>query len=188
MRTSREYLQKYANHIRDKHYPSMPRVLVDTAKMESHFGGKAYGINEIVLPKWMLADKEQAKSTIRHELAHNILNWLKLPRVISHGKEFHQILRQIAPKTWRNDLHWYASEAITEARIKAGIKPREAKPMEWRYFTCGNSNCLAQPKHKYAWKRIPYYVKAGLFARCEDCGCANLVEIDGKNETFTSVH
>ena len=188
MKTTREYLQKYANQLRDKTYFAMPRVYVDIAKFESRAGGKAIGSSFIELPKWMLADKEQAKSTIRHELAHNIVNWLKLPKVISHGKEFHQILKQIAPSTWRGDLHWYRSEAIVEARIKSGIKEREYKPMIWRWFGCANLDCKLYNVKAYAWKRIPYYIKQGLFAKCKYCGSDTIVEIGGKGESFASVH
>jgi len=194
MKTSREYLEKYANQIKDKHYPTMPRVIVNISKLKPHLGGMAYGSHMIVLPKWMLSDKEQSKSTIRHELAHNIIKWLKIRVAISHGKEFHQILKQIAPRTWRNDLHWTTTPAITQARQKAGIKTIKREPLKVRLFTCGNPDCPATPKHRYGWKRIPYYIKAGLFARCKECGCPTLVEIrtpankDKELESFTSVH
>lgn len=188
MKTTTIYLQKYANQLRERYYPDMPRVIVNKVKIESRFGGKAYGINEIVIAPWMLADKAEAKSTIRHEFAHNILCWLKLPRKIAHGKEFHQILKRIAPKMWRQDLHWNATPAITQARQKAGIKSIERQSLKWRYFTCGNPNCTANSKRTYGYKRIPYYIKAGLFASCEDCGCPKLIEIGGKHEVFKSVH
>jgi len=185
MKTTREYLQKYTNQLKDKTYPAMPNVTVDVAKMNHRVGGKAIGITAILLPKWMLADKEQAKSTIRHEIAHLIVNWLGLPKVISHGKEFHQILKQIAPRTWKGDLHWYRSEAITEARIKSGIKEREYKPMAWRYFGCANLDCKLHNVKAYAWKRIPSYIQRGLFVKCKYCGSPTMVEISGKGESFT---
>lgn len=189
MATSREYLQKYTDQLRGKYYSDMPRVIVKISpKVESKVAGRAFGMYLITIQKWMLADKNEAKSTIRHELAHSIVNWLEFPKVIAHGKEFRRILKQIAPKTWRDDLHWHCSEAITEARTKTGIKPYKYKPMKWRYFTCGNPNC---PKGRlYVWKRIPYYITAGLFGRCPDCGCSDIVEIktDKPPAIFTSVH
>ncbi len=188
MKTTRVYLQKYANQLRVKHYSNMPQVAIYiSAKTESRTAGRAHGRYLITIQKWMLVDKEEAKATIRHELAHNIVNWLELPKVIAHGKEFHQILKKIAPRTWKQDLHWHYSEAITEARSKVGIKPHEYKPMKWRWFTCGNIDCH---KHLYAWKRIPYYIEAGLFGRCSDCGCPDIVEIktDKPPAMFTSVH
>jgi len=188
MKTTKEYLQKYANQLRDKYYPAMPRVFVDIAKMDPRAGGKAIGSSFIELPKWMLADKAEAKATIRHEITHNIVNWLGLPKVISHGKEFHQILKQIAPRTWQNDLRWYASEAITEARIKSGIKPREYKPMDWRWFGCANPDCKLHNVKAYAWKRIPSYIQRGLFVKCKYCDSDTIIEIGGKGFTFTRVH
>ena len=188
MKTTTKYLQKYANQVREKYYPQMPRVIVNQAKLKSCVGGMAIGSYKILIPQWMLCDKEQAQSTIRHELAHNIVNHLGLPKVISHGKEFHQILKQIAPRTWRNDLHWYASEAITEARIKAGIKTREHKHMAWRYFGCDNLGCKLHNVKAYAWKRIPSYIQRGLFVKCKYCGSDTLVEIGGRGESFSRIH
>lgn len=188
MKTSIKYLQKYANKVRGKYYLDMADVSVSLTKPNRHIGGMAIGKYKILLPKWMLADKNQAKSTIRHELAHNIVNWLNLDKVISHGKEFHDILKQIAPRTWRNDLHWQATEAIIEARIKAGIKKHEYKPMKPHYFTCGNPSC--PETHLYGWKRTPYHIKAGLFAPCKDCGCKSIIETKTNKipMIFTSVH
>ncbi len=193
MKTTLTYLEKYANQIREKHYPNMPRVIVSQEKMSALWGGLAYGSRHIGLPEWILADREQAKSAIRHELAHNVQSFTRVLCLIIHGKEFHQILKRIAPRTWRRDLHWVATPAITQARAKMGIKPRIYSPIFLRLFTCGNPNCSATPKHIYAWKRVPSYMPRGLFKSCKDCGCPTIIEIPSlarkdNLQSFTSIH
>lgn len=161
----------------------MPTITINFKS--KRYAAFAHFDHSISMTKWIMKDRQEAYSTIRHELAHNIVYWLKLPCVISHGKEFKRILRQIAPRTWQNDLHWHMTEAISLAREKQGIKARAYKPMAWRNFTCGNPDCPG--KHLYNWKRIPSYIQRGLFARCRDCGSPDLVEINGTAK-FTSVH
>ncbi len=186
MKATRKGLESYARRLLDKHYPDMPTPAITIDNKSKRFAANAYSFVRISMTKWIMKDQQEARSTIRHELAHNIFYWLRLGRHIPHGKEFKQILRQIAPKTWREDIHWHMTPAISQAREKAGIKTRTYQPMPYRYFTCGNPDCPA--KHRYAWKRIPFYIISGLFARCKDCGNPTLVEIDGKNAIYRSVH
>lgn len=194
MRTTLPYLRTYANKLKDKYYPNIPKVYVgklDT--LGKSIGGRAYSDHSMYLSTWMLADKEEAKSTVRHELAHNIVNYLRrrneLPKTsyISHGREFHQILKKIAPRTWRQDLYWNSTPAITEARAKHGIVDKAHKYRETKWFTCANPDCTY--KHLWGWKAIPRYIKNGWFKGCE-CGCDTIIQTNTTKKPliFTSVH
>ena len=187
MKATKKGLNSYARRILDKYYPDMPTPNITIDNKSKRFAAQADSYHSISMTKWIMKDRQEAYSTLRHELAHNIVAWLRLPYSISHGKEFKQILKQIAPKTWHNDLHWNMSQSISQARINMGIKPRIYKPLPWRYFTCGNPDCPAIPKHKYGFKRIPSYIQRGLFAKCPDCGCPEIIEINGTTR-FKSVH
>ena len=186
MKTSIKYLQKYSNSLIDKYWSDMPKVFVYLdEKLSRQYGGYAHGSHSISIPKWMLADKKEAMGTIRHELAHNLIFYLKLGYKILHGKEFKEALRVFSPKNWQSDLHWTETPAITQARIKVGINPREHHYLQTRLFTCGNPNCTE--RHLWGFKRVPDYIKRGLFAVCK-CGCPDMVEKGGKHTKYTSVH
>ena len=166
-------LQKYCLEFQEKHYPNMPKIGVVIEELPPQLAGRAsYYRRKIEIAPWQLADKEEAKSTIRHELVHCIVGYLKLEIRISHGKEFKKILREIAPRTWSNDMYWHYTPAITAAREKL-IKPRRGYTTRIRKFTCSNLDCEKHPIWEY--KKIPYYIKIDS-ARCPYCS-SKLIEI-----------
>lgn len=188
MKANRKGLESYARRILDKHYPNMETPDITIDKKSKRFAATAYSFKRISMTKWIMKDLQEARSTIRHELAHNIFYWLREGRYILHGKEFKQILRRIAPKTWRYDMHWNMTPAISQAREKEGILEHRYQSMPWRVFTCGNPDCPANPRHLWSWKRIPSYIIRGLFKRCPDCDCPTIIEIADKKVQYRSVH
>ena len=71
----------------------------------------------IELSSWILVDKKQTQSVIRHELAHVIVYLCGLGGG-NHGRGFTQALKLTAPKTFRRDRHWYDTSAIYRERKK----------------------------------------------------------------------
>jgi predicted SprT family Zn-dependent metalloprotease len=129
-------------------------------------GGRANSFHGIWIPEWMLADREQTLSTIRHEYAHNLTIFAD-EYTIHHGKEFHGFLKQIAGAKWRRDLHWERTPAIIEARRKVGLEKKEEN---WHTYVCPDGCGF-----EYKTIKIPNYVKKGS-AQCARCGAAPLKE------------
>ncbi len=155
----------------------MPYPDIKIEKLNPKIGGMAHIYSRprtISIALWIMADKNEAMGTIRHELAHLIVYWLHLKIKIYHGKEFHQILRQIAPDTWRNDLHWHDTPAISKAKEKEGGLTK--KKHVWKVHTYGCTNPECKRKPAWSYKRVPHYVKQGL-AICPSCNKQMITEI-----------
>ena len=66
-------------------------------------GGQAFNkAQRIHVSSWILKNASVAKGVVRHELAHLIHSQIGTGG-LPHGKEFKQVLKTIAPKTWRKD-------------------------------------------------------------------------------------
>lgn len=163
MRVQLRTLQKYLEKLRQKHYPNVKSQITVSDRLPSRFGGMAYNYGVMGIAKWILSDKEEAFSTVRHEFAHHVVQQLLPNYKIHHGKEFHSVLRKIAPKTWREDCYWHYTPAITAAREKI-FKPSKRRKAKWHEYVCISPNCT----YVYKYARIPWYVKEGI-ARCPRC-------------------
>ena len=91
------------------------------------YGGMCNGAAKIEISSWVLKDAKVARGVGRHELAHAIQDHLDIEGR-SHGKEFIQILKTIAPRRWRKDRYWENTPAIKKARVK--IYPAKGKVMK----------------------------------------------------------
>ena len=92
-------------------------VIADKLNAFNH-AGEAYGSYRFKIGKWVLGGETQAKSTVRHELAHCLHAFATksgLEDIIqcspcshrggmAHGKEYHAVLKTISPKLWRRDI------------------------------------------------------------------------------------
>jgi len=78
---------------------------------------------EIELSRWILVDRKQTLSTIRHELAHALTAICELGGA-KHGKEFTKALKIVSPRTFRRDRHWYDNDSVFKARKKYHPKTR----------------------------------------------------------------
>jgi DNA-directed RNA polymerase subunit RPC12/RpoP len=172
-RQKQESLQSYANKLRERFEPSMPlqQVLLSTA-LPNRVGGRAeVTSNTILVAEWMAADMPKARATVRHEMAHAIGYHRVIQGWNQHYGAFKKLLMEISPCSWKHDLHWYETPAITKARDQAGIRPYKQRPVRYlecakcgRHFTCGGSG-------------IASYIQRGLFLPCRHCGGLELIEI-----------
>ncbi len=69
----------------------------------------------IQFSSWILVDKQQAKRTARHELAHVIQVLCDLEGGF-HGRGFNKALKITAPRTFRTDRRWVTNMKIEKAR------------------------------------------------------------------------
>ena len=83
---------------------------------EINVAGRAYGDRLIEISSWMLHDYDEAGGVLRHELAHIIVKRYGLRQPDSHGENFINALKAIAPLTWERDRHWHGTPAINQAR------------------------------------------------------------------------
>jgi predicted SprT family Zn-dependent metalloprotease len=126
----------------------MPYPNVEVGDCGKNFGGRAYLLeNRIRIASFILEDLDEAKGTIRHELAHLMVRYLKMPSRIAHGREFHQTLRMIAPLTWKYDCHWHKTEAILAAMGELHKK---------KYSVKASCKCPSCGK-VYPFKKTPKY-------------------------------
>lgn len=167
---SKTDLEKYEWQILQKHCPRMPLPSIEIRNEVTKYGGLAnYGFWTLTTYKWMMKDAEETKGIIRHELAHFIVRYLRMPIKIAHGKEFHKVLKQISPKTWKQDLHWHYTPAIIAARTGKEKKYKRS----WQIWGC------VKCEYQYPYRRVPYYIKAGLSC-CPKCKSS--LKFIGKNE------
>jgi hypothetical protein len=89
--------------------------IVNTAGVR--YAGVAHTCVSIDISRWILEDEVEAKAVVRHEVAHLLHNYSKTGGR-THGKEFHEALKIVSPKTWRKDIHWYPNPVIEKARTK----------------------------------------------------------------------
>lgn len=81
-------------------------------------GGMAHvEANLISIAEWILADPDQTRLIVRHELAH-LLHYVLGCGGTAHGKEFKRVLKCISGRNYKKDLHWQPSPKINRARIK----------------------------------------------------------------------
>tara|TARA_R110002020_G_scaffold211769_1_gene418018 strand:+ start:1750 stop:2292 length:543 start_codon:yes stop_codon:yes gene_type:complete len=99
-----------------------PKLEVVNKTSGALVAGEAYGSHKICLAKWILADDQQTKAVIRHELAH-LLHKFSGMGGNSHGQEYNSILKMISPNRWRKDRHWYPTVSIEKARSKVHRVP-----------------------------------------------------------------
>ena len=78
---------------------------------------------DIELSRWILVDRKQALSTIRHELAHALSAICELGGS-KHGKEFTTALKIVSPKAFRQDRHWHDTTKVFKAIKKYHPKTR----------------------------------------------------------------
>ena len=85
----------------------------------------------IELSAWILYDIEQAKLTVRHELAHIVKSYCELDGA-SHGRGYNKALRIVSAHSWRKDKHWTSNVVIDTARrrrhprIKIKVTPKSS--------------------------------------------------------------
>jgi len=78
--------------------------------------GIARGDTSILVSSWVLYDQNETESTLRHELAHIIVNRCGLKESVSHGENFKLALQTIAPTTWEEDWYCTTTPAMRAAR------------------------------------------------------------------------
>lgn len=180
--TVRDYFSvlvvKYVKPIQEQKYVVTPTITMRILKK----GDKNYSIRasgrawktHIVIMDWVLADKEEALSTVRHEIAHVMTYWqhVTLERVMPHGKEFKANLRTVSPRSWRWDLHWHSNEAIVAAQAEKAGRIRRIIPL--KAFLCLSHGC----RILHYGKRRPHFLM---------CGCGQkriLIVAKSDNETL----
>lgn len=84
-------------------------------------GWADYKNAQVLIQDWLLSDRKQAESTVRHELAHFYKTCLWLPGK-EHGANFRACLRAISGRSWKRDCHWQLSEPIKAFMAASGRK------------------------------------------------------------------
>jgi hypothetical protein len=87
--------------------------------------GKARDDTMIMVSSWVLYDRNETESTLRHELAHTIVNRCGLREPNSHGENFKRVLKTIAPTTWEKD--WYCTPTPAMRAAKERIHGDESQ-------------------------------------------------------------
>ena len=87
--------------------------------------GIARGDTSIMVSSWVLYDQNETESTLRHELAHIIVNRCGLKESVSHGENFKLALQTIAPTTWEKD--WYCTPTPAMRAAKERIHGDESQ-------------------------------------------------------------
>lgn len=77
--------------------------------------------NIISIAEWILADPDQTRLIIRHELAHLLHHILGFGGT-SHGREFKRILKCVSGKNYKKDMHWHPTPKINLARMKLRLE------------------------------------------------------------------
>ena len=99
---------------------SRPQIVV-TETCGARIGGQTWYYNHkdsvIELSSWILYDTNEAKATLRHELAHVVKEYLRFEGGV-HGRGFTKALKIVSNRKWRRDRHWKNSLAIEKARVK----------------------------------------------------------------------
>ena len=86
--------------------------------------GFAHGCTQVHIAEWLLVDEAEAKSVVRHEVAHVVQNY-QHERCKPHGEEFTSALKIVAPSSWRKDRHWVDNPTIAKARKECKAKPNK---------------------------------------------------------------
>jgi len=79
--------------------------------------GTCRGVDDIRIADWILVDASEAKTTVRHEIAHALKNYKYGMNGRPHGKEFIEALKVVSPNNWRKDRHYRETPEIVKARI-----------------------------------------------------------------------
>ena len=104
-------------------------------------GGLTWGRDKVEVSSWILKDAQQAKSVVRHEVAH-LLHEYFMTGGTPHGKEYMQWLKKVSPRNWRLDRHFSVTPAIQKARKI--IHPTKGRPfsnplIQYRQFRLDKS-------------------------------------------------
>ena len=113
-----------------KHNKRKPKFLIDykPTMMYERIPGKGVlrnaagvckGCNDIRIADWILVDRDEARSTVRHELAHALQSYKYGISVRPHGKEFIEALKAVSPTNWRKDRHYTETSDIVKARTES---------------------------------------------------------------------
>ena len=78
-------------------------------------GALTYGCEKVEVSSWILTDAQQARSVVRHEVAH-LLHEYFMEGGTAHGKEYIRWLKIVSPRNWRVDRHFTITPAIRKAR------------------------------------------------------------------------
>jgi len=114
----------------------------------SQYAGMAVSSTTIQVSNWICVDKEQAFSTVRHELAHCIQAWCSLPGS-HHGSGFTIALKLVSPRTWRNDRHWKRTAEVEKARQEVNNRVWSSVDTRKYYIQIDNGS-------KFAWRQLTF--------------------------------
>ena len=96
--------------------PTIPYVTI-VPSCGALYAAQTYGHILIEVSSWILVDKKQTASVLRHECAH-IVHHLCGLHGPTHGPEFVRVLQYISKNTWEEDKFWHPNDIIEEARQK----------------------------------------------------------------------
>jgi len=125
-------------------------VVVDQVSRSnpSQCAGAAIGAGRVQISQWICIDKDQAFSTVRHELAHCIQYFCNLTG-LEHGRGFTQALKAVSPRLWRTDRHWEKTPAVEDAR-------REINQRVWSNIEDRKYYIQVDNGSKFAWRQMTF--------------------------------
>jgi len=93
----------------------MPKVSI-VSSCGPLYAAQTYGHSLIEVSSWLLVDKDETLTTLRHECAHILKNKCSLGGT-PHGKNYTKVLKIISPSSWEHDKFWHPNATIEEARL-----------------------------------------------------------------------
>ena len=177
-----EFLKTKAPRRKLSNFHPRLSIVENVAKANaSQYAGIAVGSDRMEISKWICVDKDQAFSTVRHELAHNIKNWCKLPGS-HHGRGFTEALKIVSPRLWRSDRHWKRTPEVEAAR--AQINPRvwsetkerkyyiqidNGKKFAWRQMNFSEIKDVFKKTPQKLWTKGEHCTRVWLSFNCKGC-------------------
>lgn len=177
-----EFLKTKAPRRKLSNFRPSLTIVENVAKANaSQYAGIAIGSDRMQISKWICVDKDQAFSTVRHELAHNIKNWCNLPGS-HHGRGFTEALKSVSPRLWRSDRHWKKTPEIEAARSQ--INPRvwsetkerkyyiqidNGKKFAWRQMTFDEILAVFKKTPQKLWTKGEHCTRVWISFACKGC-------------------
>ena len=113
---ARPSVQQFIAQYNISNKPNIPYVTI-VPSCGALYAAQTYGHILIEVSSWLLVDKKQTASVLRHECAHldHHLCGLTGP---THGPEFTRVLQYICEDTWEEDKFWHPNDIIEKSRQK----------------------------------------------------------------------